>query len=88
MVRPVIQLSLEDEIRRLSAEVRELERRHGRSSESMLEAVRNGTVRPTGDICDWLGTWDTLKAMERMAGSDAGSLGSATASSTKTASMR
>ena len=88
MVRPVIQFSVEDELRRLSAEVRELERQHGRSSESMLEAVRNGTARPTGDICDWLTVYDHLKAMERMAGSDAGSPGSATASSTKTASRR
>ena len=72
MVRPVIQLSLEDEIRRLSAEVRELERRHGRSSESMLEAVRSGAVRPTVDICDWLGTWDDLKALRKSAGRDAG----------------
>ena len=86
MVRPVIQLSLEDEIRRLSAEVRELERRYGRSSESMLEAVRNGAVRPTGDICDWLGTYDTLKALRKSAGRDAGSPTSATASSTKTVS--
>ena len=68
MLRPVIQISAKDEIRRLSAEVRELERRHGRSSESMLEAVRNGTVRPTGDICDWLGAYDNLKDLEGLVG--------------------
>ena len=72
MVRPVIRVSAKDEIRRLSAEVRELERRHGRSSESMLEAVRSGAVRPTGDICDWLSTWDNLKALRKSAGRDAG----------------
>ena len=68
MPRPVIQLSVEDEIRRLSAEVRELERQHGRSSASMLEAVRSGAVRPTGDICDWLGVYDNLKALRKSAG--------------------
>ena len=68
MPRPVIQLSLEDEIRRLSAEVRELERRHGRSSASMLEAVRNGTAPATGDICDWLGAYDNLKDLEGLVG--------------------
>ena len=80
MVRPVIEFSVEDELRRLSAEVRELERRHGRSSESMLEAVRSGAVRPTGDICDWLGTWDDLKDLEGIVGRATGSPGSATAS--------
>ena len=80
MVRPVIQLSLEDEIRRLSAEVRELERQHGRSSESMLEAVRSGAVRPTGDICDWLSVYDNLKDLEGIVGRAPGSPGSATAS--------
>lgn len=88
MVRPVIQISAKDEIRRLSAEVRELERRHGRSSESMLEAVRSGAVRPTGDICDWLGTWDNLKDLEGIVGRAPGSPTSATASSTKATSPR
>ena len=68
MVRPVIVISVEDELRRLSAEVRELERQHGRSSASMLEAVRSGTVRPTGDICDWLGVYDNLKDLEGIVG--------------------
>ena len=88
MPRPVIQISAKDEIRRLSAEVRELERRHGRSSESMLEAVRNGEVRPTGDICDWLGVYDNLKDLEGLVGREAGSPTSATASSTKATSPR
>ena len=86
MPRPVIQISVEDEIRRVSAEVRELERQHGRSSASMLEAVRSGAVRSTGDICDWLTIYDYLKTLEGIAGREAGSPTSATASSTKTAS--
>ena len=84
-MRPVIQISAKDEIRRLSAEVRELERQHGRSSASMLEAVRNGDVDPTGDICDWLGVYDNLKDLEGLVGREAGSPTSATASSTKMA---
>lgn len=67
-MRPVIQISAKDEIRRLSAEVAEMERRYERSSASMLEAVRNGDVDPTGDICDWLGTYDNLKDLEGLVG--------------------
>ena len=82
------QITLEDEIGRLSAEVRRLERRHGRSSASMLEAVRSGEAKPTGDICDWLSVYDNLKALEETAGRVNGSPTNATASSTKATSPR
>ena len=84
----VEQITLEDEIRRLSAAVRRLERRHGRSSASMLEAVRSGEAKSTGDICDWLSVYDNLKALEETAGRVNGSPTNATASSTKATSPR
>lgn len=84
----VEQIPLEDEIRRLSAEVRRLERHYGRSSASMLEAVRNGEAKSTGDICDWLVAYDNLKALEKTAGRVNGSPTNATASSTKATSPR
>ena len=88
MASPATQVSVDAEIRRLSAEVRRLERRHGRSSASMLEAVRSGEAKPTGDICDWLSVYDNLKALEETAGRVNGSPTNATASSTKATSPR
>ena len=88
MASPATQVSVDAEIRRLSAEVRRLERRYGRSSASMLEAVRSGEAKSTGDICDWLSVYDNLRALEETAGRVNGSPTNATASSTKATSPR
>lgn len=88
-LRPVKQMDVEAEIRRLTAEVREMERRYGRSSESMLEAVRSGTVDYSNwEICDWLGAYNILKDLEEDAGLETGPRTSATASSTNATSPR
>lgn len=88
-LRPVKQMDVDAEIRRLTAEVREMERRYGRSSESMLEAVRSGTVDYSNwEICDWLAAYNMLKDLEGIAGDATGPRTSATASSTNAISPR
>ena len=88
-LRPVEPLDVEARIRRLTAEVRDMERRYGRSSESMLEAVRSGTVDYSNwEICDWLAAYGDLKDLEGIAGGATGPRTSATASSTNATSPR
>ena len=40
------------------------ERRYERSSESMMEDLREGSIKETGDICTWALVWQTLKRLE------------------------
>lgn len=82
----IVQVTLEGEISKYSARVRRRERRYECSSEEMLEAVRSGRAKETWDICEWLIDYRCLKDLLKGAGREAGSLGSATASSTKIAS--
>ena len=51
---PVIQVSVEDEIKRLERQVARYERRYELDSDVMLEDVRCGRMRATIDVEEWM----------------------------------
>ena len=82
----VVRITPEEWFREASAHVQRMERRYECSSEEILEAVRSERAEETLEICDWLIAYRDLKMLRESAGREAGSPGSATASSTKIAS--
>ena len=60
MASPAATVRLEGEARRLTTYVRRMERRYGRASAEMLEAVRCGEARETRDVRKWLDAYAAL----------------------------
>ncbi len=68
MASPATQVSVDAEIRRLTAFVRRMERRYERPSGEMREAIRDGEARETRDVARWLGACERLRELRERAG--------------------
>lgn len=68
MASPTTQVSVDAEIRRLTAFVRRMERRYERPSGEMLEAVQDGEARETRDVARWLDACERLRELRERTG--------------------
>lgn len=55
-------------MRRLVLQVSQYERRHGCSSEAMLEAVRDSKAYETPEVSKWLTSYQVLRKLEQQVG--------------------
>ena len=64
--------TVEESITELRAVIADYERRYGRSSQEMAEAVRSGEVYDTRDIDTWLSHYRYLTILQELPGSGNG----------------
>lgn len=66
------EVTVEESIAELRALIAEYERRYGRSSREMAEAVRSGEVYDTRDIATWIFNYQDLMRLEGLLGNKNG----------------
>lgn len=65
------QETLDQTVARLETFLARMERRYECPSESLADALRNGSIRETAEISRWLTSYRTLRRLRELSGQEA-----------------